>query len=68
MAAKSRISPWNEKIFQVFIPYANNKGVDQPISIFFIHSIDSIIHVPIKATPKTSRFYPLSVAEQVPFI
>ena len=40
----------------LFIPYANNKGADQPISIFVIRSIDSIIHVPIKATPKTSRF------------
>ena len=42
-----------------FMPYANNKGADQPayprrlISTFVIHYLDSIIHILIKS--KTSR-------------
>ena len=52
-----------------FIPYANNKGADQPahscslISTFVVHCLDSII--PILAIPKISRLQLISVAEQL---
>ena len=50
------------------MPYANNKGADQPahprslISTFFVHCLDSMIC--ILALFKISRFKLVSVAEQ----
>ena len=50
------------------IPYANNKGADQPahprslISTFVVHCLDSMIC--ILALSKVSRFLLASVAEQ----
>ena len=50
------------------MPYANNKGADQPahlrslISALVVHCLDSI--VPILAKSRISRLYVVSVAEQ----
>ena len=50
------------------MPYANNKGADQPahphslISTFVVRCVDSII--PILAKSKISRLWLVSVAEQ----
>ena len=50
------------------LPYANNKGVDQPaylhslISAFVVRCQDSII--PLRAISKNSRLYLASQAEQ----
>ena len=50
------------------MPYANNKGADQPacphslISIFVVHCLDSIIPIPGKS--EISRLQLTSVAEQ----
>ena len=50
--------------------YANNKGADQPahprslISVFVIHCLDSIIHVPVVSISEISSLYLTSVAEQ----
>ena len=51
------------------MPYATNKGADQPahpcslISTFVVHCLDSMIC--ILALSKVSRFYLASVAEQL---
>ena len=51
------------------MPYANNKGVDQPahprslVSAFVVRYLDSIIHILAKS--KISRLQLVSVAEQV---
>ena len=50
-------------------PYANNKGADQPahprslISAFVVRFQDRMI--PLVYIPEISRFYQVSVAEQV---
>ena len=53
----------------LFMPYANNKGADQPahprslISAFVVRCLDSII--PLLATAEISRLHLVSVADQV---
>ena len=52
----------------LFMPYANNKGTDQPahprslISAFIVRCLDSIVAK--RAKPKYSRVYLASVAMQ----
>ena len=52
----------------LFKPYANNKGADQPahprslISAFVVHFLNSII--PLVSIPKISRLWLVSVIEQ----
>ena len=52
------------------MPYANNKGADQPahpcslISAFIVHCLDSIIHVSQVSISKFSSLMLASVAEQ----
>ena len=59
---------WAKSWENLFVPYANNKGVDQPaqprslISAFVIHCLDTII--PLLAIAEISRPYLVSVAEQ----
>ena len=60
----TRAASWEN----LFMPYGNNKGADQPvhshslISTFAVHCLGSII--PILAIGKISRLYLISVAEQ----
>ena len=66
-----RIIPklWAMSWENLFMPYANNKGADQPahprslISIFVVRCLDSII--PILAIAQISRLEHVSVAEQI---
>ena len=59
---------WATSCENLFMPYANNKGADQPahlhslISAFVVHSLDSII--PLVSIPKISSLYLASVAAQ----
>ena len=59
-----RASSWEN----LFLPYANNKGADQPayphslISTFAVHSLDSII--PVVSTSEILSLYLASVAVQ----
>ena len=61
-----QIEPRHEK--NLFLPYANNKGADQPahprslISTFVVRSLDSIISV--VSVSEISSLYLASVAEQ----
>ena len=59
---------WATSWENMFMPYANNKGVDQPvhlcslISTFVVHCLHSII--PLVSITKISSFYLASVAAQ----
>ena len=59
---------WVPSWENLFLPYANDKGADQPahphslISAFVVHCLDSII--PLLAIAENSRPKPVSVAEQ----
>ena len=55
---------WASSWENLFLPYANNKGADQPslISIFVIRCLDSII--PVVSISEISSLYLASVAEQ----
>ena len=60
--------PGHEKM--CLMPYANNKGADQPahpcslISAFIVHCLDSIIHVSLVSISKFPSLMLASVAEQ----
>ena len=59
---------WATSWENLFMPYANNKGADQPahlhslISTFVVRCLDSII--PLVSKPEISSLYLASVAEQ----
>ena len=59
---------WATSWENLFMPYANNKGADQPahprslISAFVVHCLDSII--PLVSLFKISKLYLASVAKQ----
>ena len=59
---------WATSCENLFLPYANNKGADQPahlrslISTFVIRCLDSII--PVVSICKISSLYLVSIAEQ----
>ena len=59
---------WATSWENLFMPYANNSGADQPvyphslISTFVVHCLDSLMHTLAKS--KIWRLYLASVAEQ----
>ena len=61
-------SNWASSVELLFMPYANNKGADQPahpcslVSAFVVCCLDSII--PLLAIAEISRIWLVSVAEQ----
>ena len=62
---------WAKSWENLFMPYANNKGADQPehsrslISAFVVRCLDSIIH--LVSIPEISSFYLASVVVQTCF-